>query len=483
MKTLTQTAKTNQIKAQIDRAQSQTGHRLDINRFTVPKTHVVSHSSLISELCLSSKEGAAKLLNKLFYFLQKNRQQGSNEIISRAQILAKELNRSANSILRYMKELASAGFIVYRAFRNKKRQVCYSFSFTDSFFEQMTLQDKKAKEEQEEKNRKKRERRFGKNKHNVEENLEQICEESPDPTHQNGEREKPVEPRPTATHRPTFSPLYLLTIFDSLNCARAKTLFAMRMILNTFQPEGGGVDSKISDEKPLSFSQIKTLTREILEFLNSHLEKPVKIHFTYAFERKIEKRLRSHFGKGKIGLERLWEYLEKCVQNDFLMGRKLMKSGQQFLAHPDYLFSEKMIESSWENKGMFEVYPPPKPKEKATQVDENGETILLEQGALPALSREEVVGDSASDTENRVKEKLYEALGAVTYRSWFHGADFKVLRGSDGEIDFSMATRFAREYVLTHYGKMMKSAFEAVFGVGALNKIIFDFEGAWNGNC
>jgi hypothetical protein len=137
-----------------------------------------------------------------------------------------------------------------------------------------------------------------------------------------------------------------------------------------------------------------------------------------------------------------------------------------------------MIEDSWEDKRMFKVYPPRQPEENDTQEGGGSEkTAWVDPDALPDLSLDEVLVSSKTETEQKVRKNLYESLGAVTYQSWFHSAGFEVKAQEGGGIDFSMATRFAREYVLTHYGKTLKKAFEAVFGSGVFDNRAFDFEG------
>lgn len=198
----------------------------------------------------------------------------------------------------------------------------------------------------------------------------------------------------------------------------------------------------------------------IFEEINPLLPESVKT-VTPVLRNTIRKRLRSHFGQGETGCANLKAYLTKCANNAFLMGQKAMKNGTLFVAKMAFLLSPKTIEASWENAGVFNIYPPKKTPETFQEGTEGSTAAGLEADALPVLSLEDVLQTAVNETDKRVKERLYQTLGAVTYRVWLYAGEFVAKGLSGGEPDFFINSLFARDYVLTHYENQLKGAFQA----------------------
>lgn len=235
---------------------------------------------------------------------------------------------------------------------------------------------------------------------------------------------------------------------------------------NTFPldlvPNGLGEDPVSSDS--LEDEALLILKEAIL----SKLDTPIEI-FKPLFKNTISKRMRTHFGLGKQGLERFRDYCTKYASNLFLMGKKAMKSGDTFVPSVGTIMAEKMIEASWEDTGFFNIYPPKKTPEKPREGARESKPGGGEVDALPVLSLEEVLETATTETDKRVKEILYQTLGEVTYQAWFYNTGFVAKGLLNGESDFSINTPFARDYVLTHYGDCLRKAFEE----GPMNRVSF----------
>jgi len=195
---------------------------------------------------------------------------------------------------------------------------------------------------------------------------------------------------------------------------------------------------------------------QALETINAQLDKPLEIS-KRIFKNTLAKRMKTHFGTGKTGLERFREYCSKWAANAFLMGKKAMRSGDVFRCSIGSILSEKMIEASWENKGFFQVYaclePTPGPQE---------EDIMTRKSPpipLPPLTLVEVFASAETEVDRAVKATLYQSLGDVTYQAWFHNTGFVAKGIKNGEMDFFISSGFTRQYVLTHYDRQLRRAF------------------------
>ena len=220
----------------------------------------------------------------------------------------------------------------------------------------------------------------------------------------------------------------------------------------------GAVEASISEQET-AFS-IEEEAFKVLDLINTQLDKPMEI-FQPIFKNTLAKRMRTHFGAGKGGLDRFREYCAKWANNAFLMGKKAMRSGDLFRCSVGSILSEKMIEASWENKGFFQVYAPPTEPTPPTPEEEDDMGRRSASAPLPPLTLCDVLESAETPLDKAVKTKLYQALGDVTYQAWFHTTGFVAKGIKRGEPDFFIHSGFAREYVITHYGNLMKKAFES----------------------
>lgn len=64
---------------------------------------------------------------------------------------------------------------------------------------------------------------------------------------------------------------------------------------------------------------------------------------------------------------------------------------------------------------------------------------------------------------------LYEALGEVTYQSWFHTNEFIPLGLKKGKPSFDIKTNFARDHINSLHADIVQKAFESSYGLETLN--------------
>ena len=209
-----------------------------------------------------------------------------------------------------------------------------------------------------------------------------------------------------------------------------------------------------SEESPSTVSIVEEAI-QILEIINTNLEKPLVLSEPI-FKNTIAKRMKSHFGPGQTGLERFRDYCTQWANNAFLMGKKAMKSGDLFQCSIGSILSEKMIEAAWENKGFFQIYVPTQRTRRPQEEDETG--VKSDPIPLPYLSLEEVLTTAENTVDREIKKMLYQTLGDVTYRDWFHTMGFVGNGFVNGEPDFFINSIFVRDYVLTHYGAFLRKA-------------------------
>ena len=254
-----------------------------------------------------------------------------------------------------------------------------------------------------------------------------------------------------------------ITSDTGLNRANARE--PLQPLVEKEQPEA--LETSIPEQE--SAFSIEEEAFKVLDLINTQLDKPLDI-FQPIFKNTLAKRMRTHFGAGKIGLDRFREYCAKWADNAFLMGKKAMRSGDLFRCSIGSILSEKMIEASWENKGFFQVYAPPTEPIPPTPEEEDDMGRRSASAPLPPLTLVDVLESAQTTLDKAVKTKLYQALGDVTYQAWFHTTGFVAKGLKDGEPDFFISSGFAREYVVTHYGTQLKKAFEAAaYGEQGIN--------------
>ena len=247
-----------------------------------------------------------------------------------------------------------------------------------------------------------------------------------------------------------------LTTHTSLNGAKAPQTFQPRV--EDEQPKGVKptktpfeIDS--ADPSPIEHQALQILE----EVINPHLDQPLQINKPL-FKNTLLKRMKTHFGQGKTGLERFKDYCTQYTMNAFLMGKKAMKSGDRFVTSVGSILSEKMIEDSWQGRGFFYLYTPQPSRVQNAQEEDMGRRA--QAIPLPPLSLEEVLTSAETPLDQQVKRALYQLLGEHTYKTWFHTTGF-VARGlSKGEPVFFINSAFAKDYVLDHYGLQLKQAFQ-----------------------
>lgn len=217
-------------------------------------------------------------------------------------------------------------------------------------------------------------------------------------------------------------------------------------------------EDEISAQQPLTLEDVSNKALEVVQdIIGSKLDQLLEIDQSL-FTKTINKRMGTHFGLGFLGLERFRDYCTTFANNDFLMGQKAMKSGDRFTVTIGSILSTKMIETFWEKTKFFEVYPPKTPMPLTPEEEDMArrkELIPLTPLTLP-----EVLTTAENLLDKRVKEVLYQALGEATYQSWFHKTGFVAIGIKNGEPEFMINSGFAREYVLTHYGNQLRTAFQ-----------------------
>ena len=255
-----------------------------------------------------------------------------------------------------------------------------------------------------------------------------------------------------------------ITSDTGLNRADARE--PLQPLVEKEQP--GVVEISITEQET-AFS-IEEEAFKALDLINTQLDKPLDI-FQPIFKNTIAKRMRTHFGAGKGGLDRFREYCAKWADNAFLMGKKAMRSGDLFRCSIGSILSEKMIEASWENKGFFQVYTPLTEPTTPTLQEEDDMGRRSASAPLPPLDLCDVLEWAQTPLDKAVKTRLYKALGDVTYQAWFHTTGFVAKGLKSGEPDFFIHSGFARDYVLTHYGDQLKRVFQEVQETGEEGRV------------
>lgn len=359
--------------------------------------HVVSTNKFVVAMCTQVKEGTSKLANKICHLHQTNLKKGKEGVIIFLETLAKQLNRSIDSIRLYLNEAVQRGLIFVEKIKSSKHKIRYKLTPTQKLLDIKTdrtvAPPSLISEEQ-----------------NLNSSTKNLNSSS----------------QPTLTTLGTegvSEPLYLNISNKGLNSACAH---------ETFQPSVG--------EKALEVMK---------KVVDVHRSEPLSVK-KELFTRTITKLMKSHFGT----IANWRTYCAKVASNPFLMGKKPMKSGDTFTLSIGSLLSEKMIEDSWENKGFFNVYPPKKSKQ-SPQKDE-----------LPKLILEEAIQTIENEKNKEVNQKLYQRLGAATYRSWVYSKEFEAIGlGQQGKPVFTTVSPFSEDWLISHYGDVLKQVFQEVYGV------------------
>ena len=227
--------------------------------------------------------------------------------------------------------------------------------------------------------------------------------------------------------------------------------------------------SEVVDPEPQTLTEPNLTVDEFVDkayeivqgIIGSKLDHPLSINMGI-FARTIKKRMGTHFGLGALGLSRLREYCQAFADTPFLMGQKAMKSGDRFTVSIGSILSAKRIEERWEKSKFWRVWAPKKPTPEEIQAAEDARQ--LEASERQALSLEEALTTAQDSVDKEVKQKLYQALGAMTYKAWIVATGFVARGFENGEPLFDINTAFARDYLWTHHEQQLRSAFACGMG-------------------
>ena len=468
--------------------------------------HVVSTNRRVSALCSSVSEGTSKLTNKICHLYKSNMKKGVNHVLISPHILIRELDRSIDSVQRYLKEAADKGLILLEKVRNYLHKVRYKITPTKKLLEIMNLVDCV-------------DQNTDKSVPNFYTQNPHFAEKNP----QNAETKILCEPQKRSHDRPDFDPLYLSIAKNTgLNYSARETLQpvveeckqpsepvstiveSVPADLTTSAPKAHQGDviedlesnqnreaepnavvveqepvseqtpetknlSEVIDPEPQTLTEPNLTVDEFVdkayeivqEIIGLKLDHPLSINMEI-FTRTIKKRMGTHFGLGSLGLSRFSDYCKTFADTPFLMGQKAMSRGNSFVSGIGTILSEKMIERFWDKSKFWQTWPPKKPTPEELQAAEDARQ--LEASERQALSLEEALTTAQDSVDKEVKQKLYQALGAMTYKAWIVATGF-VARGiENGEPIFDIKSAFARDYLWTHHEQQLRSAFACGMG-------------------
>jgi len=195
---------------------------------------------------------------------------------------------------------------------------------------------------------------------------------------------------------------------------------------------------------PEIIQQAQTILQE--EVL-SKLDEPQTINPT-VFLQILPRLLKKFFGN----LEEWRKYCIAVATNAFLMGKKLMKSGEKWKLFVGWILDSRNINAYIRKEKWFNVWEDiPKDEDMPKK---------LPPKPLPDLSLEEVIQTAKNDLDRKVKSALYQSLGEITYKSWFHITGFIAVGIKKGEPDFYINSRFTKDYVNQYFKDQLKEAFE-----------------------
>jgi hypothetical protein len=399
--------------------------------------HVTSINRQVVSLCSSVKEGTSKLTNKLYYLYQQNRRKGIYSVLVSLETLKRELNRSEDSIRRYIEEAIDTGLIIVEKIRDKFHKLRYRFFLTEKL-----LKIKKCgtvvRDEDDQ------------NSYKTVPNFYTQKPQNAGKKSQNAVNIPPEKPQKIRPCEAFLDPLYLGISLKRLNSAReddnTTSIETFETPLSTFQEE----QPKESDKEALEFLNS-------IQEINNNLPKPndINIHSILKTYRNLKK---SHFG----GIDKAMQYLNGFSNNPFVMGKKPTKKGDIFNATLGYILSGKTIEQYWERKGLFDVWPPKESKQSFCK--NSGVLSHSNSSTAPAFSLAEALKKAKSFVDGAVKNQLYNLLGETKYISWIENTGFVANRINNGEIEFSVNSTFTRDYINTHFYDQLRKAFESVYG-------------------
>lgn len=445
--------------------------------------HVVSTNRRVSALCSSVSEGTSKLTNKICHLYKSNMKKGVNHVLISPHVLAKQLNRSIDSLFLYAKEAVDKGLVVLEKIRDCFHKVRYKITPTKKLLEIMNL--------------------VGCVDQNTDKNVPNFYTQKPSSSvkQPNSSETKIVcEPQKASHESPDFDPLYLSIAKNTgLNCACARETL-QPMVEECKQP-GGAVSTVVEstppdlttsapkahqgdviedpgsnqnreeepnavvvEQKPQTLTEPNLTVDEFVDkayeivqgIIGSKLDHPLSINMGI-FARTIKKRMGTHFGLGALGLSRFSDYCKTFADTPFLMGQKAMSRGNSFVSDIRTILSEKMIERFWDKSKFWQTWPPKEPTPEELQAAEDARQ--LETSERQALSLEEALTTAQDSVDKGVKQKLYQALGAMTYKAWIVATGFVARGFENGEPLFDINTAFARDYLWTHHEQQLRSAF------------------------
>ena len=188
------------------------------------------------------------------------------------------------------------------------------------------------------------------------------------------------------------------------------------------------------------------------ELILSEFENRITVNEIY-FLSRIKSLYQSHFGS----VEAVEAYIRKVASNDFLMGRKPFGKGEDryWQFNVAQIFSPKMIQASWENAWIFNVFSQQKPEnsKESEARDEKKQPVKL-----ATLTLEEVVAGAKNSTDAQVKTVMFKKIGADAYKSWFHNYDF-TFEGMEGKTPlFTVSGNYAKQVIGERYYHQMAEA-------------------------
>ncbi len=386
---------------------------------------VVSLNKRVKNTCQKNKESSAKLANTLYHFYRKNLEEGGDGTSwTDMGTLGRLMGRSSCTVGRGLRELESQGLFLIQRVRWKNHQIKLRVVPTETFLKIKNC---------------------GQTSHLS----EQVAEINYSETPQISRHDKPILP-------PILIRKYKIQLNNAYACQTKnlpKNENKSSDPVGCF-PEVNDLSSQDLPRTEENCSFAEEALKAVKEILLPVLDHPVILVET-TFKKAVQQLQKSHFGDDPVvALERFREYLTKVANNPFLTGKKAMKSSDLFLISIGFLLTPKTIEDSWHNAHFFEIWEEKSPSCQILKKDPISDSTVL-----PTLSLEEALTKAETSVDKEVKESLYQTLGPVTYQAWIHSTDFVATRSPNGEMDFSINSAFARDYVLTHYGSQVRKAF------------------------
>ena len=390
---------------------------------------VSSFNKKVKAVCQKNRETSAKLANFFYYFHKKNLKEGGNGTFTTTKkSMSLLLNRGVDTVTDVVRELRARELFIIKECMGKRRKVTFEVTPTQKMLD-LKNPPKKIKP------------------------IPSVSKISPNTNTLIIPDNAPLQEN--------FVPVVTFTSNTGLNSAYALKTFDISK-KEKQQPKV----EKVEEEPPKvvntnqSGVNFPDQAREAMEeILLPALSNSPKI-VNKAFKKALLKLQKTHFGHDpEIALERFREYLTKIANNAFLTGKKAMKNLKCFVISIGFILTASTIEASWTNTGFFNVWEPKQTQSQTKELEEEEMARPPKAAPLPPLTLREAVEVAESDRDRQIKTRLYEALGAVTYQTWFYTTGFVAKDLHRGEPDFSIQSAFARDYILTHYADVLKEAF------------------------